>query len=92
MKFTRKRKMEKVINFVFTKRYMFLLGILDEYEDKDEDRLKDEIIEILRNARIDQSLRVLSYLICVCCAHDSFNVAGMEKELKFVNDALGPDE
>jgi len=92
MKFTRERKMEKVVHFVFNKKFLFLIGILEEYADKEDDRLEIEIMKILENVRVDQALRVLNYLMCVCCAHASFDIPGLEKDLKFVNDALGPDE
>jgi len=92
MKFVRKRNPKKVMNFVYTKKYQFLLGKLDEYSDKEDDRLEREIIEILKDVRLDQALRVLSFLTYTCCVHEAFNVPGMEKDLKFVNDALGPDE
>jgi hypothetical protein len=89
--FTKKRDPGRVLDFTFTKKYMYLFYKLSEKKDNDDDKIIEELKNIVGNKRFDQVLRCATvFLVEVLMSADfqvpGFDLSKLDKDLSKVDE------
>jgi hypothetical protein len=89
--FSKKRDPGKVLDFTFTKKYMYLFYKLSEQKNADDDKILEELKNIVGNKRFDQVLRCVTVLLVEVLMSADFQVPGfdlsrLDKDLSKVDE------